>query len=341
MRTASRPMLRRLLTLDRLIRKGDYPNATALGLELEVHARTVHRDLEFLRDSWGAPLEFCPRRNGYFYREPAWTLPVLSLAEGEVIALFLAERLLQEYAGTPYAGMLAQLFDKITMTLSDTIKVDLGHLDQVYSVSHKQPASDDTTLFHTLANAVRRRRQLQLTYWTATRNEVCTRRVDPYHLVSVEGDWYLIAFCHLREDIRMFVPGRIRKVKETGKTFERPTDFRIGDYLDHSFKAFRGAGKPQQVRLRFTPELARFIREKQWHHSQRLDDQTDGGVIVTLQVNHLLEIKRWAMSYGSDCEVLEPAELREEIRTELKRVGQLYKSLQDCPDPQSNSAAAT
>jgi predicted DNA-binding transcriptional regulator YafY len=84
MELATRPLLRRLLALDRLLRGHHYPNARTAAQELEVHLRTLHRDLEFLRDSLGVPLEFCRRHNGYYYRDADYGLPFLRLTEGEL-----------------------------------------------------------------------------------------------------------------------------------------------------------------------------------------------------------------------------------------------------------------
>ncbi len=140
----------------------------------------------------------------------------------------------------------------------------------------------------------------------------------------MEGDWFLVGYCHLREDVLMFAPSRIRELKETGARFERPPDFRIGDYLDAGFRAVRGSGPPRAVRLRFRPAAARYIRERQWHRTQTLEDEPDGSLILTLRINHTLEVKRLALSWGADCEVLEPAELRDEIKQELNRMAEVY-----------------
>jgi predicted DNA-binding transcriptional regulator YafY len=174
-----------------------------------------------------------------------------------LLALFLAERLLQEYCGTPYAAGLARVFAKLTAALSDEVTIDLAHLDAAYSFHHPAAAPADAAQFGRLARAVRDGRQLAVVYWTASRDAVCRRVVDPYHLASIQGDWYLIAYCHLREDIRFFSPGRIRALEETGERFERPADFRIADFLDATFRVVRGTGPPRQVRLRFAPEAAR------------------------------------------------------------------------------------
>jgi predicted DNA-binding transcriptional regulator YafY len=324
MRLATRPALRRLVLIDAQLRSGRYPTARSLARDLEAHLRTIRRDLEFLRDSLKAPLAFCPRRKGYYYTDPTFTLPAARLTESELVALFLAERLLQQYRGTPYAAHLANLFHKLTAGLAAEVTIDLAHLADTFSVRGPAPRAADAGLFAQLARAIRDARQLEILYWSASRDETRRRVVDPYHLASLQGDWYLLAYCHLRGDMRMFAPGRIRELGETGAHFDRPADFRFAEYLDAGFRAMHGTGPPQQARLRFTPPAARYVREKIWHPTQSLEDLPDGSLEMTLRVNHLLEVRRWVLSYGPDCEVLEPDQLRVEVIDELKRTLAVY-----------------
>ncbi len=156
-------------------------------------------------------------------------------------------------------------------------------------------------------------------YWSASRNETTRRLFDPFALASVHDGWYAIGHCHLRVDIRMFAIQRVQSLRETGETFDRPADFRVEDYLKGSFRAFRGGGDHHVV-LRFRPEVARRFAEKKWHASQALEPQPDGSLIARLDLNNLVEVKRWVMWWGSDCEVVEPAELRQSIVEELKQM---------------------
>jgi predicted DNA-binding transcriptional regulator YafY len=325
MNIASRPPLRRLLALDRMLREGRYPNARSAAAELEVNPRTIHRDLVFLRDSWGAPLAFSHPHNGYYYQDPDYALPLLRLTEGELVALFLAERLMQQYRDSPFANDLASAFNKLTAALPEEVTIDLAHLSAAYSFRHQPAGTGAARRFRQLARAVREGRQLELVYWSASRDETSRRVVDPYHLISVEGDWYLVGYCHLREEVRMFVPGRVRSLRETGEQFDRPADFRISEYLDASFKVVRGDGPAFLVKLCFAPEAARYVRERTWHPSQRLQERRDGRLILTMKVSHLLEVKRWVLSYGAACEVLEPPELREQVEAELRQMQQSYE----------------
>ncbi|HEY7428497.1 MAG TPA: hypothetical protein VH682_29970, partial [Gemmataceae bacterium] len=97
MHLSSRPPLARIALIDQAIRAGGWPNACTLAVQMEVSSRTVQRDLLFLRNRLQAPLEFDQVRNGYYYTDATYQLPFFQMTEGELIALFLAERLLRQY----------------------------------------------------------------------------------------------------------------------------------------------------------------------------------------------------------------------------------------------------
>lgn len=313
MRGAARPPLVRILAIDRAVRAGAWPNARTLAQEFEVHARTIARDIAFLRDQLGAPIEFDPVRNGYFYSDPSFVLPYIQLTEGELVAVFLAERVLQDWQGTPFAPDLERAFRKIVAALGDSVTIDLGELSGTFSVRTTSEAAFDPAIFRDLVAATRQRRRVKLDYYSASRDTRSDRLVDPYHLASVDGHWYLIAKCHLRNDVRMFAPSRIRALELTEERFE-PPDFVIEDYLADSLGVIRGAsGERHRVRLRFTGEAVRYVRERTWHASQAMEEQADGTLILNFELSHLREIERWALSWGADCEVLEPPELRQRV----------------------------
>src|SRR5207249_5869433 len=182
----------------------------------EVTERTIHRDIDCLRDQLGAPIEYDSSRHGYYYREESYRLALPQVTEGECLALFLAERLLEQYKGSPLADDLQRLFQKITVLLPDVMSLDPQHLAQAYSIRAQPTDAGEAERFRQLVRAVRDGRQLELLYWTASRDETNRRVVDPYHLTAVDGDWFLVAYCHLREDTRLFAPGRIRELRETG-----------------------------------------------------------------------------------------------------------------------------
>jgi predicted DNA-binding transcriptional regulator YafY len=323
MKYANRPALVRLAVIDQQLRSGRWPNASSLARDLEVTARTVHRDFDFLRENFDAPLTFDPQHNGYFYSDPDFRLPYLSVSEGEYLALFLAERLVQENRNTPYVEDLHRLFDKITRLLIDPITIDLRHIAGSFSFHHTAFTADTLETMQRLHGAIQRRQRLEIAYQSMTRKEALCRLVDPYHLASLDGDWYLIAYCHRRRAVLMFVPSRIRELHETETTFELPDDFDVSDYLKGAFRKVRGDGALQTVRLRFAPTAARYVRERVWHPTQELQEHADGSLTLTFRVDHLLEVKRWALSFGAECEVMAPALLRDELGKDVRAMMEL------------------
>jgi len=126
MLVSSRPPMARIVAIDGKIRQGGFPNASTLGRELEVSPRTIQRDIIFMRDRLNAPVEFDPRRNGYYYREPATPLPFFKITEGELVAMFIAERVLKQYRGTYFEHELERAFAKIVDLLPSPVSIDLS-----------------------------------------------------------------------------------------------------------------------------------------------------------------------------------------------------------------------
>lgn len=317
MHQASRPPLARLMTIDRTLRAGGYPNARTLADQLEVDPRTIRRDLAYLRDQLGAPLEFDPARNGYFYTQPTFRLPYFQITEGELVALMLAERVLRQYHGTPFEGDLRRAFARIAEQLPEGVAISLDAASDCLAVLPAARVDYDPATFSTLAGAAVRRRQVEMTYWTAGRNATTSRVVDPYQLMLIEESWYLVGHCHLRGEVLVFAAQRVRAVRETGEAFDRPAGFRVEDYMGGSFRTVRGEGRHRVV-LRFAPGSAGRLAERTWHPSQASERTADGGLLLRFEVSDLREVKRWVMFWGADCEVLEPEELEAIVAQECR-----------------------
>jgi predicted DNA-binding transcriptional regulator YafY len=274
-----------------------------------------------------APIAFDSHRNGYYYTDASYQLPLSQLTEGELVALLVASQVMKQYRGTPFERDIRRALDRISELLPDRVELSLDDLSHSLSVLPKVQTTYDPDLFRTLWNAVRRSRQVRMVYWTAGRDEKNERLVDPYDLVlASDDDWCLLGFCHLRHDIRTFKVQRVRSIEETGESFVRPAGFRGTAYMADTFGTIRGDGDYQVV-LRFTRAYAGIIGEKEWHPGQVLEPQPDGTLILRLHVNDLRELKRWIMFWGAECEVLEPEELIAMVVSDLKAVGRIYRPL--------------
>ena len=315
----SRPPLERMLRIHQSLQLGKYPNAASLAREIEVNAKTIHRDLEFMRDRMNLPIQFDGSRNGYFYNGEVSAFPTLQITEGELFALVVAEKALQQYRGTSFEKPLLSAIKKMEQSLPDTISLNLDDVGQAISFRTRVEPILDLKVFDALARAVSQRQQLQLDYRKPGAGKAEARTVDPYHLANINGEWFLFAFDHARKDIRKFVPARIRAIKPTGKTFERSKQFSLEKQLRDSFGVHSGEGQFEVI-IRFNARAADYIREKKWHESQQLHDLKSGAVDLKLKLSSLIEIERWVLSWGGDAKVLKPRELAEAVRSSANKI---------------------
>ena len=315
----SRPPLERMLRIHQAIQAGKYPNATALAGELEVSTKSIYRDIDFMRDRLELPIEFAVARNGFHYTQDVGSLPTLQITEGELFALLVAEKSLQQYRGTTFEKPLRSAFKKMAAALPDTISLNLADWEQTISFRTSIEPILNLEIFDALAQATAQRKQLELTYRKPGRKETEPRVVDPYHLANINGEWFLFAHCHLRNDIRTFVPGRILEAKPTGQAFVRPHRFSLDKRLRDSFGVLTGPGEFDVV-ICFDELAADYIREKRWHPSQQLTELEDGGVQLRLKLSSLAEIQRWILSWGGRAKVLAPVELTESVTAAARAI---------------------
>jgi predicted DNA-binding transcriptional regulator YafY len=308
-----------MLRIHQAIQSGRFPNAVVLAAELEVSSKSVHRDIEFMRDRLELPLAYNAKLKGFHYTEEVSNFPTLQITEGELFALLVAEKALQQYRGTLFERPLLSAFKKMAAGLPDTVSLNLADWEQTISFRTRAEPIVNLEIFDALARAAAQRKQLQLTYRKPGRRDTELRLVDPYHLANINGEWYLFAWCHLRRDIRTFVPARIHEAKPTGKTFARPQKFSLEKRLRDSFGVQSGQGRHEVV-LQFNELVSDYIREKKWHESQELRELEDGGVELRLKLSSLAEIERWVLGWAGNARVISPQELSASVAAAARKI---------------------
>jgi proteasome accessory factor B len=321
-----------MLQIHAALQEGRHPTATTLAQQLEVSTKTIARDLDFMRDRLGLPLEFDLARQGWRYTEPVEAFPALQISEGELFALLVAEKALQQYRGTPFERRLVTAFQKLARSLPDTVSLNLAEWEHAVSFRTTAEPILPLPVMDTLARAVQRREQLRLRYRKPGARDAEERVVDPLHLANVNGDWYLFAHDHRRRAVRTFVPGRIQAAEPTGKTFPRPPKFELERQLRDSFAVHSREGEYEVV-LRFDEAVADYIREKRWHASQTLAERPDGGVELRLRLGSLVEIERWVLGWGGRARVLAPPALVEAVRAAAARLAAGHEAGAAPPSP--------
>jgi len=335
-----RAQFHRLLSLDERIRARKYPNCSSFAREWEVNEKTIQRDVEFLRDSRGAPIEYDAKRKGFVYTDPAWRLTPLELSEGELLQLVIAERMAAEHRGAPIAATLQGLFEKLRAALPEKTRVDPIDVHARFSF-HGHPVREVApAIWRTVARALRDHRTLRVSYCSFGATAAKVRELEPVHLASLGGEWALVARIRGRKELLLFSLSRMQKVTVT-KTPSTQVEFDPPSFFENRFGRFIGErGDFHEVSVLFSPDAAVGVLERKWHPKQTVEKRKDGSVVLRFPAPSLYEIQRWVLQWGGDAKVLEPPELRSAVATEANRLCSLYfkKSSQSPPAPSSSTA---
>ncbi len=323
--TLSRPPLARMMQLHAQLQARSFPNCRRLAEELEVSSKTIQRDIDFMRDRLGLPIEYDPLHLGFVYTEPVTSFPTIEVSEGEVVALFVAQKALEQYKGTPFEAPLRAAFQKIGDGLKETITFSWSELDSAISFRSAGRSASDLEIFEAISGAVLRSEELAFEYRKLGGARFAPRRVRPYHLGCVENQWYLFGFDLEREQLRTFALPRIRHTRATGTRFKRPANFSISKFLSSSFGVFQGGGETL-VRIRFDAFAAQLVRERKWHPSQKIVTLPNEEIELRLNLGSLQEIERWILSWGEHARVLAPKTLAMRMRQTAETLARAYSS---------------
>jgi len=319
----SRPPLARMLRIHEQISSGKKPNCFNLGQEFEVSYKTIQRDIDFMRDQLSLPVEYDSVARGFYYSQAVASFPTVTVSEGELVALLVAQKALEQYRGTPFEKPIASAFSKLAGSLDKQQGISLHQLSEAFSFKPASLAARDLKAFQTVAESVVAHQVLTFRYAGLSGGEAAPRRVEPYHLGCIADQWYVIGKDLDRRAMRTFALPRMHEVRKGKETFSRPADFDIGRFLSGSFSAFQ-ATKVETVRLKLDKFAARMAEERRWHHSQTLRRSRSGGAELTLKVGVAPDLENWILSWGGHAEVLAPASLRRRIGGLLKAAARHY-----------------
>jgi proteasome accessory factor B len=319
----TQPQLTRLHGLVQRIQKGDYPSAGVMAREWEKHWSTIIRDLAFIRNVWGLPLEYDQQRYGFYFTEPVGKFPMVPISERELVSVFVAQKALEQYHGTPFEAPLRSAFSKLASSLQGELSVAWADLDAAISFRGIETDAGDMKALQKLGEAIRNRREIEFEYHKLGEAAGEMRRVRPYHLACVGNQWYLFAYDPMRRDMRKFVPARMRRLKMRATRFERPPDFSIDKLLKGSFGVFSG-GELVPIRIWFGRGRAQLMRERKWHHSQKIKELGQGEIELRLELSSFAEIVPWILSWAEHARVIAPPALAREVREAAARVVRGY-----------------
>lgn len=308
-------LLERIYSFHSRIQAGRYPNANDLSEEFEISPATAHRDIAYLRDRLLAPLQFDPKKNGYFYTAEGFRLP---FEESPRIVLFLGV-LSSMAAETGLEGLaeIKQLKKKLTAMVADgKLSID----DKIHCEwIETEPV--DGTIFSEVINGLLHDKQLLIQYTKHYSQPGENRFVEPLQLINYQGRWYLLAWCCLRKANRIFHLSRITEVSQTAKEIQHgmPPD---DDYLTGVFGIFKGKARFIAT-IRLTGMAAERVRQQHWHPKQSIKEE-EHGILLSLPVADDRELIMKILQFGDEAEVIAPQALREKIKIAINAMAERY-----------------
>jgi predicted DNA-binding transcriptional regulator YafY len=280
---------------------------------------TVYRLIRFMKDVLGAPIEWEEGAGGYRYRrnpggEP-YELPGLWFNAKELQALVVFERLFESLEPGLLAEHLAPFSRRIDELLQHK-RLGLGEAARRIRVlgMASRPVGK---WFDVLAATTLQRRKVRMTYHGRGRDRTSERVVSPQRLVHYRDNWFMDAYCHLREGLRTFSIDRVRDAQELAEVARTVPDAELDEHLASSYGIFAGRANKSAV-LRFSAERARWVADERWHPSQVGQYLTDGRYELRIPYRDERELVMDILRHGPEVEVLAPPALREAVVTGLR-----------------------
>src|SRR5579863_4248616 len=248
---------------------------------------------------------------GYF-------LPPLSFTTDEATMLLLGSDFMAQNFDAQYRAAAQSARRKIAGVLPEKLRNDVDNLQQSirFVSAGMMDGTPEASMLQQLRRAIIEHTTVRFHYHTRHaregKGEENTREADPYGLAYVRNTWNMVAYCHMRKDIRNFRLDRMEDIALLPKTFNRPPDFKMQVHSPEE----RGT---ITVKALFDRDVARWVREARSYYTIAEED-TSEGLQVTLKIRQESEILQWLLGWGRHFRILEPESLRQRMVEEAEEM---------------------
>jgi len=297
-----------------------------LAEECGVDRRTIHRDLNAVEEAgYTLTSEWLEGKKVYSFLTKSRNIPPITFTLPQLMSLYLLRSLGVYLAGTPFQAEIEELFRTITSILPDRYA---AHLERIARVSlpilhGARDYSAAAAYLEGLQRALLHQYRVRLDYAKKGKDKLDEYEIDPYTLVFHKGGIYLLGYAHNREAMRLFALERVRGIEVTRQRFEIPASYQPEAHFTSAFGLV--SDTPMKVRVRFSPDVAHAVKERVWMPGQKIGADREGRVIVEFEAAGEMELVSWILSYGMHAEVLDPPELRREVKRHVREMRQYYR----------------
>lgn len=296
----------RLLALIIEMRVRGTCTAEDLAAFFGVSKRTIYRDIQALNEA-GVPVVSL-MGEGYRLSED-YFLPPLAFTEEEAALILLGLSTIEGSFDHDYRTIAQYAYRKILAVLSDAMRDRTDQLQKRLFLGNTVPvSSQEQESLRVLRRAILLNQVVQFRYFSRHSDQVSMRSVDPYSLACLSGVWYLVGYCHLRQDKRFFRLSRVENVQLMQQKFQLPPNYHVTD------EAARD-DRTELIQLLFDEDVQQWIMEDRFFYIHAREPRPEG-VLVTLRVRNVNDVIQWVLGWGQHVRVLEPESVRLRVREE-------------------------
>src|SRR5215469_7969329 len=310
----------RVLTVLEILQAREHVSGAELAKRLEVNERTVQRYIARLQDLY-IPVESTRGPGGAYRLKPGFRLPPMMFTDEEAFALTLGLRALRHLGLAAFAPATKGAAAKLGRVLPDALRDSANAVEEVVAI---EPGpwviSTSAESLIRLCTAVRMRRGVAFHYESHDRTS-SRREVEPYGIVHMDGRWYVVGHCRMREALRTFRLDRVSELEISDQTFERPAGFDAKAYLQRSMP-FVQAGFSIEVWLDLPIDKVKSHFDP---HRIMMEDET-GGTTLRCARENLEPFAAMLLTLGCSIVLRQPKELAEAFERLATRAAQAAAS---------------
>ncbi|WP_370262317.1 helix-turn-helix transcriptional regulator [Limnobacter sp.] len=313
-------MMERIYQIDQMLAGRQFITKDELLERLGVSLATLKRDLAYLKDRLNAPIVFDRDLGGYRFERttnkigPQYELPGLWFSADEIHALLTMQHLL---ANLDTGGLLGPHIQPLLARLSGMLGAADNPVEEIQKRIKIQTVGArhfELEHFQALGSALLRRKRLLIRYHAKGTDEVTEREVSPQRLVHYRDNWYMDAWCHLRDGLRAFSVDSIKHAEILEVKSKNVAQKLLDEVLGAGYGIFSGKNV-QWATLVFSAERSRWVASEKWHSAQKGKVLPDGHYQLEVPYTDDRELVMDILKYGGDCTVQAPKALANRIRT--------------------------
>ncbi|MGN6511323.1 MAG: helix-turn-helix transcriptional regulator [Chitinophaga sp.] len=287
--------------------------------------RTVYRDVKALMEA-GVPIG-SEAGTGYYIVD-GYHLPPVMFNRSEAAALLTGEKLMEKHSDRSNQQQFSNAMQKIRAVLRGSDKDFLESLDGNIAVLRSPRGTTDepfpNRFLTDIQDGVARQRVLSMEYYSFHSDSVSRREIEPIGIFHMNSSWHLIGFCRLRNDYRDFRADRIKNLHLTDQTFDKSKRMSLQEYIAQEFRS--EAEQPLLVKVRFSNDTARYIREQKFYYGVVQETAEPDYVEMHFMHGCLDHFSRWLLMLGIGATIMEPLELKQLMRRQIAELDKHYAS---------------